>query len=128
MEYKVYELVDLEGQIVDVGYTSGSLEFRLRQHTKWKIGRWYGRTDLNIRTLLIHPTKKEALLAEGTRKLSLGMTWTEKEAKRKGGRLGGLNNNSQKTAKCPHCSKVGQKLGMTQWHFSNCKLNPLKSS
>lgn len=29
------------------------------------------------------------------------------------------------TVECPHCNKVGGQIGMTRYHFNNCKLNPL---
>lgn len=27
---------------------------------------------------------------------------------------------------CPHCGRVGQKIAMQRWHFSNCKLAPIE--
>ena len=139
-KHKVYELIDQEGTIVNVGYTGESLEVRLHQHTKWKSHKWYGRKDLTIRLYASYNTKKEALATEGTRKLELGFNWMEIEGPRIAGRIavesGQLALVSNKGGKasmaklhiCPNCSKQGNGPNMFKYHFNNCKLNPLKSS
>jgi hypothetical protein len=38
------------------------------------------------------------------------------------------NHVSKLEVNCPHCQRVGGYAAMKRWHFSNCKLNPLKSS
>tara|TARA_R110000772_G_C12989438_1_gene406834 strand:- start:96 stop:512 length:417 start_codon:yes stop_codon:yes gene_type:complete len=81
--WNLYDLVDQEDQTVYVG-VSKHLKIRLREHTLYKPypksgrGKFYGRTDLDIITVNSYSTKKEALMAEGARKLSLGMEWEER--------------------------------------------------
>jgi hypothetical protein len=80
-EYKVYELLNQEGKIVDVGITSRALNLRLIEH-RCPLGRWPGRKDLTIQLYAIYNTKKEALATEGAHKLELGMKWTELESRK----------------------------------------------
>jgi predicted GIY-YIG superfamily endonuclease len=138
MEYKVYELLDQEGAIVYVGMSSNP-ESRFYAHTKHKpthsgSGYFYGRTDLSIRVYSIHPTRKEALKAEGARKLELGFEWSEREVVRKIGkknvdsghweRVRHLGNriNQEKIA-CEYCGTVANRLMHGRWHGPKCKKN-----
>jgi predicted GIY-YIG superfamily endonuclease len=64
-QYHVYELFDQEGTIVYVGMSSNP-KVRFNKHIGTKPGygngKFYGRTDLDIRIVSIHSIKKEATL------------------------------------------------------------------
>ena len=135
-QYHVYELFDQSGTIVYVGMTSDP-KMRFTKHIKAKPGygngKFYGRTDLDIRILSIHSIKKEAALAEGAHKLSLGMNWTERDSRIKIGKKIGIkygpiyskimNTNS---IICEYCNKELNSGNYSQYHGPNCKLNPLR--
>jgi predicted GIY-YIG superfamily endonuclease len=143
MEYYVYELFDQTGQIVDVGMTGRDLNKRLCEHTKRKPhpnnghGRWYGRNDLDIRIFSTHSIRKEALKAEGARKLELGMEWTERLVVIQNGKIRTLNKQHQSHASkaaaakikiCPYCIKEFNGTSYNRWHGDRCKLRPISES
>lgn len=80
--YKVYELIDLNGLCVDVGYTCRP-ETRMYQHTKVNSkypgsGRHYGRTDLKMVIVSEHTTRKQASQKEIQLKIEKGFDPTER--------------------------------------------------
>jgi hypothetical protein len=131
MEYKVYELFDQEDTIVYVGHSIRPAE-RFYSHTIAKPlypgrGKFYGRTDLSWRIHSIWPNKKSAWKAEGARKLELGLDWIEQTVIFQNGKNHG-GDHCLTIHTCPYCNKIGKGNSMKRWHFTNCKLNPLKSS
>jgi hypothetical protein len=128
-EHKVYELVDQEGRIVDVGYTGGPLKNRFYDHTKRKPtqsgrGKFYGRTDLTIRVHSTYLSNKEALIAEGSRKIELGIPWTEKQNQINNGYrfMKVAQVHAQKRITCEFCGTESNKLNYGRWHGDRCKL------
>jgi predicted GIY-YIG superfamily endonuclease len=55
----VYELYNLTGTIEHVGETINT-ERRFNQHTKWKRGKFYGRTDISMNIVKEFDNLKEA--------------------------------------------------------------------
>jgi predicted GIY-YIG superfamily endonuclease len=118
----VYDLVNTEGKTVDVGITL-NLAQRLNQHTRRKSdgtsrrGKWYGH-DLEIVSIATFETRSEALKAEGQRKLSLGMEWTEFKGRSAGGLKQSKVLNTTKT-ECPHCGKILYNKGAMGMHLKH---------
>lgn len=131
--YKVYELIDQQENIVYVGLSKRPegryYDHIVRKPTQSGRGKFHGRHDLNLRIHSEHPNRKEAWLAEGTRKLELGMEWTEQEIRVKNGydsltsgkiRKGQIS--AQARIVCEHCGIESNKLNYGKWHGKNCKL------
>ena len=62
--YYTYELINFLGTIEYVGQ-SYRPEYRFRQHTLTKSGKFFGRQDLYLNVVSEYTTRKDALLAEG---------------------------------------------------------------
>jgi predicted GIY-YIG superfamily endonuclease len=75
--YYTYELINFLGTIEYVGQ-SYRPEYRFRQHTLTKSGKFFGRQDLYLHVVAEYPTRKEALLAEGQLKAEHHLEWTER--------------------------------------------------
>jgi len=112
----VYDLVDSDGVTEYVG-ESKHPNVRFKEHTTHKPratspsasrGKFYGRTDLSLQIISSHDTRKESMKAEGQRKLSLGMEWTEKEGYIAAGLKASKSPKSvnKVKVKCPHCDMV----------------------
>jgi predicted GIY-YIG superfamily endonuclease len=118
----VYDLLDTQGKTVDVGVTL-NLTQRLYQHTKKRpdgtsrFGKWYGH-NLEIVSVGMFQTRKEAMKVEGERKLSLGMEWTESTGRSKGGHTQARVLNNTKT-ECPHCGKILYNKGAMGMHLKH---------
>ena len=113
-QYHVYELFDQEGTIVYVGMSTNP-KSRFKQHITWQNHKCYSRTDLDIRIESTHSIKHEALKAEGSRKLQLGIEWTEMNW----GKVGAIK--AQENITCEYCNKSVNKLNYGRWHGPNCK-------
>ena len=120
--YYVYDLVNSEGQTLYVGYSKHPAK-RLYEHTKAKPdgkgqGKFYGQT-LDLELIDLYPTRKEAWHAEGQRKLSLGLEWTERDAPHKGGSNSTGGCTSGPKATCPNCHKEYYAKGLAR-HLTTC--------
>ena len=104
MEY-VYDLVDSDGQTVYVG-ASKDPQRRLNEHTKRHDGQFKGREDLSLNIISRHRLRKNALQAEGKRKLSLGFEWTEKIANPTYDKQSDvMTKTNSKKLPCPRCGR-----------------------
>ena len=75
--YYTYELINFLGTIEYVGQ-SYRPQYRFRQHTLTRAGKFFGRQDLYLHIVAEYDTVKEALLAEGLLKAEHGFEWTER--------------------------------------------------
>jgi len=129
-KYYVYELVNQQGYVEDVGETY-TPDIRMKQHTKLKptssgIGKWYGRDDLIMNIVKEFDNRTDALKLEGQLKLVHGIEWTERIRSSKGGSIQGPKNvesghfESIKTTES--CSKGGKKGGPNAFKKQNILL------
>jgi hypothetical protein len=75
---------------------------------------------------VIHPTQDTLVMLKQkkTNKLLYGVEnqFQRNEIRQLSSKLAQKRNS--KLATCEYCGKIGQRLGMTPYHFDNCKLNP----
>jgi predicted GIY-YIG superfamily endonuclease len=106
--YYVYDLINSEDQTIYVGETKRPTG-RMNDHRGKKKSPFHGRKDLSMVIISQHSTRKEALKAEGQRKLSLGMEWVEKTCGLKQDHAIRVANGKRSgciKVTCPHCDKI----------------------
>jgi len=113
----LYDLVNESGTTEYVG-VSNKPKIRFYKHVGATVSPFYKRKDLTFKIINTYPTRKEAMKAEGQRKLSLGMVWAEVENSKKAGSKGGLATTKSKLKTCPHCQKEIHARGMHS-HIKN---------
>lgn len=91
-KHYVYQIVDLEGNIVYIGYSTNPKN-RFRQHTAvpaepgYGHGRFFGRqNELTLEIVKDFDTRSEACAYEGAYKIANGFEWTEKLSQIKAGK------------------------------------------
>jgi predicted GIY-YIG superfamily endonuclease len=139
----VYDLINSKKETVYVGQTMQPSK-RLSTHLKSTSSKFYKQNFFMV-IISTWPTKATALIAEGVRKLELGMEWTEKTGCAAGGKTSGriavesgqLASARSKEAssaggkaaskivnamrvQCPYCNMISNP-GVIGYHKKSCK-------
>ena len=126
MKY-VYELIK-DGKVIDVGETIRP-KIRLKEHTRSKVGKYYGQHDIELRVVAGPMPRPEALALEAELKTKYGFELTEytrgktppSHKGKKAPWVKGTPSNLTKLQTCIHCGRSMNVGNIVQYHNDKCK-------
>lgn len=127
MKY-VYELIK-DGKVIDVGETIRP-KIRLREHTRYKRGKYYGQHDIELKVVAGPIPRPDALALEAELKTKYGFELTEQTRVVKAGSthkgrkapwVKGSPSNLTNLQTCIHCGRTMNAGNIAQYHNEKCK-------